>query len=61
MERWAAGRWAVGVTPLEIGKEAPIEVVVEAPLELVRERERMVWSLSVWVVVSSSGRGLGVG
>ena len=61
MERWASGRWVAKATPLEIGEEAPLEVVAEAPSELVGERERMVWALSIGMVVSSSGRGRGVG
>ena len=46
---------------MEIGEEAPLEVVAEAPSELMGERERMVWALSIGMVVSSSGRGRGVG
>ena len=61
MEQSAAGRWVAGATPLEIGKEVPLEAVAEAPLELVKERDWMVWALSIGVVVSSSGRGRGVG
>ena len=61
VEQWAAGRWVEGATTLEIGEEAPLEVVAEAPLELVGERERMVWDVAVGMVVSSSGRGRGVG
>ena len=61
MERWAAGRQVAEATPLEIGKEAPLEVIADAPLELVGAYERMVWALAVGMVVSSSGRGRGVG
>ena len=61
VERWSAGWWEAQSTPLEIGEEAPLEVVAEAPLELMGEREQMWWDLVVGMVVSSSGRGRGVG